>query len=183
MPHSSSPAIEDEDQVDDTTYQDDDAMHQDQVDDATHHHGRIFRSPSPPIDIEENEDTRSSSPQAGSKRPHTTDDEDNDSTEEDNVHVSKAPKLQKRNARPKAGDYDDLGKELVLAAANRYRALLASQGAFPTSSMELKLVKKSWKLVDTENGGNSLALTPSIVSIVSKFLIIIFFLFAECLCI
>jgi hypothetical protein len=45
---------------------------------------------------------------------------------------------------------------------------VASQGAFPNTSMELKLVKKSWKLVNAESGVTSLALSPSIVTIVSK---------------
>ena len=57
-----------------------------------------------------------------------------------------------------------------MAAANVYRALLASQGAFPNPSKEIELVKKSWKLVNAESGVNPLALTPSIVTIVSKFI-------------
>jgi hypothetical protein len=77
--------------------------------------------------------------------------------------------MEKKTARPKAGDYDDFGKEMVLAAANIYRALLASKGAFPDHSTELKLIKKSWKLVNTERGLEPSALTPSIVTIVSQF--------------
>ena len=116
--------------------------------------------------------TRPSSPQTGSKRSHYSDDEDDDSDkEEPEVHISKALKIEKKTARPKAGDYDDFGKELVLAAANIYRALLALQGAFPDHSMELKLIKKSWNLVNTERGVEPLTLTPSIVTIVSKFIV------------
>ena len=63
-----------------------------------------------------------------------------------------------------------MGKEQVLTAANIYRALLSSQGPFPTSSEELKLIKKSWKLANTETDGTPLTLTPSIVTIVSIFL-------------
>jgi len=107
--------------------------------------------------------TQSSSPQSGTKRAHATDD---DTDSDADVHVSKAPKIQVK-ARPKAGDYDEFGKELVLAAANIYRALLASKGAFPNSSMELKLVKKAWKLVNADSGAVPLALTPSVVAIVS----------------
>ena len=87
--------------------------------------------------------------------------------EDVNVLVSKALKLCKKNTRPKAGDFDEIGKELVLAAANIYRALLASQGAFPNSTEEMKLIKKSWKLVNAESGVAPFALTPSIVTIVS----------------
>jgi hypothetical protein len=84
--------------------------------------------------------------------------------------------MNKKSARPKAGDYDEMGKEQVLAAANTYRALLASQGAFPSTATELKLIKKSWKLVNAESGVPSLALTPSIVTIVSRFISLRFIL-------
>jgi hypothetical protein len=145
------------------------------------------RSPSPPgpndvedqvpddPTVEAHSPSQSPSPQAGSKRRHHTDEEVNvmNSDSDADVHISKAPKKNKKTARPKAGDYDELGKEQVLAAANTYRALLASQGAFPNTSMELKLVKKSWKMVNAENGVASLALTPSIVTIVSKFIYLI----------
>ena len=159
------------------------------------HRGRVPRSPSPVIDVDDHSlstvdaddhghgrstqkppseaPTQSPSPQVGSKRVHT-DDSENDSendSEADNVHVSKVPKIQKKTARPKAGDYDDLGKEMVLAAANIYRALLASQAPFPNTALELKLIKKSWRLVNAESGmKEQLALTPSIVTIVSEFI-------------
>ena len=54
-----------------------------------------------------------------------------------------------------------------MAVANIYHVLLASQGAFPIPSVELKLIKKAWKLVNVESGVKPLALTPSIVTIVS----------------
>ena len=120
-----------------------------------------------------------------SKRAHETDEEDlegNSDDEEAEIVVSKAPKLEKKSTRPKAGDYDEFGKELVLTAANHYRALLASQGAFPNHSMELKLIKKAWKMVNAESGVKPLDLTPSIVTIVSKF-IKLFYLFINVVCI
>ena len=52
---------------------------------------------------------RSVSPQVGSKRPHTTDDESDDDIKEARVHVNKTLKLEKRSGRPKAGDYDEAG--------------------------------------------------------------------------
>ena len=111
---------------------------------------------------------RSTSPQAGSKQSHATDNEsDNDDIKE--VHVNKTPKLERKGGRPKARDYDKAGKELVLAAANRYRALLASQGAFPNTSMEMRLVKKAWKHMNSESGLKPRTLTPSIVTIVSYY--------------
>jgi hypothetical protein len=110
---------------------------------------------------------QSSSPQLGSKRPHNTDDETDSDIELADVHISKTPKIQKKNGRPKAGDYNDSGKELVLAAANIYRALLASQGAFPNTSTEMTLIKKAWKRMNEESGLKALEITPSIVTIVS----------------
>ena len=107
----------------------------------------------------------------GTKQRHESDEEDDDDSDKEDgeVVVSKAPKQQKKSCRPKASDYDDFGKELVLTAANKYRALLASQGAFPMTSIELYLIKKAWKLANAESGVKATKLTPSIVTIVSEF--------------
>ena len=107
------------------------------------------------------------SPRPGSKRPHTTDDETESDIEVADVHISKTPKIEKKNGRPKAGDYNDSGKELVLAAANIYRVLLASQGAFPNTSNEVRLIKKAWKQMNAESRLKARKITPSIVTIVS----------------
>ena len=86
------------------------------------------------------------------------------------VHVSKAPKASKHAGRPKAADYEVAAREVILSAANIYRAFLASQGAFPTSSEELELVKRSWKRAHDDCEMNPImALTPDIVRIVSFF--------------
>ena len=63
-----------------------------------------------------------------------------DDDDDGDILAIKALKIQKKTARPKAGDYDEFGKDLVLTAANRYRALLASQGAFPNPSTDRKSV-------------------------------------------
>lgn len=83
------------------------------------------------------------------------------------VCVSKTPEIDKKNSRPKAGDYHDSKNELVLAAANIYRVLLTSRGPFPNTAMEVKLIKKAWKLMNDESGQKGRALTPSIITIVS----------------
>ena len=105
------------------------------------------------------------SPQSGSKCPHTTDDESDSDVVE--VHVHKAPKTEKKNGQPKAGDFNEADKELVLAAANIYCVLLASQDAFPNTSMEVRLVKKAWKQMNAESGLKSRTITPTMVTIVS----------------
>ena len=113
---------------------------------------------------------RPMSPQAGSKRPLDTDEEEDLTDDDGDILAIKAPKIQKKSARPKAGDYDEFRKDMVLTAANRYRALLASQGAFPNPSTELSLIKKAWKLVNAESGVKALTLSPSIITIVSDLL-------------
>ena len=100
-----------------------------------------------------------------------------DDDDDGDILAIKAPKIQKKTARPKAGDYDEFGKDLVLTAANRYRALLASQGAFPNPSTELSLIKRAWKLVNAESGAKPLTLSPSVVTIVSNRILPIFFFF------
>ena len=52
--------------------------------------------------------------------------------DDDELVVSKAQRITTNPGRPKAADYDDVAKELILSAANTYRALIVSQGAFPT---------------------------------------------------
>ena len=143
--------------------------------------GRVAHSPIRNLNVDE--DDRPASPihhndhmGSESKLAHESDDdedeEDTDTGRDDSddvVLVNKAPKLQIKSSRPKAGDYDEFGKELVLSAANKYRALLASQGAFPNASRELKLIKKAWNMANAEIGVRASDLTPSIVTIVSVF--------------
>lgn len=107
-----------------------------------------------------------SSPQTGTKRNHTTDDESDSDNE---VHISKNPKIEKKSTRPKASDFDNSERELVLAAANIYRILLASKGPFPNTATEIKLIRKAWKVMNAESGLKGRALTPSIITIVCFF--------------
>jgi hypothetical protein len=108
------------------------------------------------------------SPQSGNKRAHSTDDETDSDVDVVEVHVSKAPKTEKRNGRPKAGDFNEADKELVLAASYIYRVLLASQDPFPNTTMEMRLVKKAWKQMNAESGlKKDRKITPTMVTIVS----------------
>ena len=84
--------------------------------------------------------------------------------------IYKAQKINQNAGCPKAGDYEVAAREVILSAANYYRALLTSQGAFPTSLEELDLVKRSWKRANDDTEMNLIALTPDIVRIVSIFL-------------
>ena len=103
------------------------------------------------------------------------------------VHIAKAQKTSTNAGHPKAADYEDATTEVILSAANTcralittqgtsgfssfsstYRALISTQGAFPSSSSEeLELVKRSWKMVNDDSGMSPMGLTPDIVRIVS----------------
>jgi hypothetical protein len=111
------------------------------------------------------------------KRVHDviSDSDDEDKVFEAHVRVSKAQKITSNTGRPKAADYEAAAREVILSAANTYRALLVTQGAFPTSSEELELVKKSWKRVNDDSEMDAMSLTPDIVRIVSAFKYILLF--------
>ena len=89
------------------------------------------------------------------------------------VHIFKAQKITSNIGCPKAADYEAAAREVILSAANTYHALLATQGAFPTSSEEFMLVKMAWNMVNDDREMDPLSLTPDIVRIVNTF----FFLF------
>jgi Domain of unknown function (DUF6532) len=84
------------------------------------------------------------------------------------VHVTKAQKITSNSGCPKAGDYDPATKGVILSAANTYCALLVSQGAFPSSSEDLDLVKQTWKRVHDDGEIDPLLkLTTDFIRIVS----------------
>lgn len=110
------------------------------------------------------------SPIIPNKRQHDISVSDSDDDEVIEVHPAKVQKISTHAGRPKAADYNDVAKEVILSAANTYRALLVSQGAFPTSSEELELIKRAWKRVNDDSEMSPMALTPDIVRIVSDIL-------------
>jgi hypothetical protein len=120
---------------------------------------RLSESPPPPI--------------IGNKHEHDViaDSSLLDDEEVFEVHIAKAQKITQNTGQPKAGDYDPPSRELILSAANTYRVLLATQGAFPMSSEELELVKKAWKRVNDDGETTPMALTPDITRIVSFFIV------------
>lgn len=104
--------------------------------------------------------SRSPSIQPGEKRPRP----DDSDVEVEVVH--KALKVNEKLGRPKARDYEDMAKEVILQAAIIYRCLLSTQNGFPELAAETELVKMAWEKANTESG-TSLALTPEIAKIVS----------------
>lgn len=81
--------------------------------------------------------------------------------------MHKALKINEKSGRPKAGDYDDVAKDLILQAATIYRCLLSTNNGFPELLAETELVKLAWEDANKESGMRSLELTPDIAKIVS----------------
>jgi hypothetical protein len=102
------------------------------------------------------------------KRP---DQETTSSSEDDEGHA-KAQKINSKAGRPRARDYEDLAKELILQAATVYRCLLSTQDPFPELAHEADMVKKAWARVNDETGMTPLRLTPDIAKIVSSCLLL-----------
>jgi hypothetical protein len=103
--------------------------------------------------------------QPGEKRPRS---DDSDCETEESVH--KAHKVNDKSSRPKAHDYDDVAKEVILQAATIYRCLLSTENGFPELAVETELVKLAWEDANKGSGMPTLALTPDIAKIVSRFL-------------
>jgi hypothetical protein len=125
-------------------------------------------SPSLPVDSQHTSRKNSPGVQHKRKRDETSSSSDGGA---DNGHV-KAQKINSNAGRPRAADYEDLAKDLILQAAMVYRCLLSTQDAFPDLASEAEMVKTAWAHVNNENGFPSLTLTPSIAKIVSTHLLL-----------
>ena len=113
------------------------------------------------------------SPSIQSKRKHQDLETSSSSDSEvNNGHNNKAQKINNKAGRPRAGDYEDLAKELILQAATVYRCLLSTEDAFPDLATEAEMVKKAWGHVNREAGMTPLRLTPDIAKIVSGRLVL-----------
>jgi hypothetical protein len=108
--------------------------------------------------------SRSASIQPGGKRPRS---DDSDDEIEEVVYTVKAQKINEKSGRPKARDYDDAAKEIILQAATIYRCLLSTENGFPELAVETEMVKLAWEKTNNESGMPPLALTPDIAKIVS----------------
>jgi hypothetical protein len=111
-----------------------------------------FRSPSQPV--------------IGRKRSHSPSD--------DGFHqLVKAQKVSEGGGRPKASDYDDVAKEVILCATAIYRCLVSTSNAFPTPSEEGELIKCAWNRANEETSQEvPIALTPVIAKVVSVALLV-----------
>ncbi|KAF8810264.1 hypothetical protein BYT27DRAFT_7253852 [Phlegmacium glaucopus] len=103
----------------------------------------------------------SPSTQPGKKHPHP---DDSDLETEEVVH--KAHKINEKSRQPKAGDYNNMAKEIILQAATIYRCLLSTENGFPELAVETEFVKSAWEDANKESGMPTLALTPDIAKII-----------------
>ncbi|KAF8153440.1 hypothetical protein B0H34DRAFT_105753 [Crassisporium funariophilum] len=113
-------------------------------------------SPSPPP-------VCSPSPIVGAKRTRSEETDINAA-----LGLVKAQKINDNTGRPKASDYDDVGKEVILAAANIYRCLISTVDGFPDSATELDFVRAAWKQANDDAGLQPIALTPAIGKIIKQ---------------
>jgi hypothetical protein len=111
--------------------------------------------------------SRSPSIQPGEKRLRS---DDSDCETEEVVH--KAHKINEKSGWPKARDYDDVAKEVILQVATIYRCLLSTENGFPELVVETEFVKSAWEDANKESGMPPLALTPDIAKIVSRFILL-----------
>ena len=112
-------------------------------------------------------DTSHEAPPVQHKRKHQALEDSSSSDSEDNDGHAKAQKVSTKAGRPRATDYDDLSKELILQAATVYRCLLSTEDAFPDLAPETEMVKEAWAIVNEETGLVPLRLMPDIAKIVS----------------
>ncbi|KAG6838416.1 hypothetical protein C0991_011765, partial [Blastosporella zonata] len=80
-----------------------------------------------------------------------------------------ARKINENSRRPKAADYDDVSKDIILTAATIYRCLISTVNAFPDSAKELEMVKVAWVRANKDSDMvPPLALTPDIGKIIKQ---------------
>jgi hypothetical protein len=117
-----------------------------------------FHSPSRSPDRDESL-SRSPSPVIGRKWSY--------SSSEDGLQFVKAQKVSEEGGCPKASDYDDIAKEVILCATAIYRCLVSTSNAFLTPSEKGELIKSGWKRANDETSQDiPIALTPAIAKVV-----------------
>ena len=87
------------------------------------------------------------------------------------LQLAKAQKVSEGGGRPKASDYDEVSKEVILRATAIYHCLVSTRNAFPTPSEEADMIKIAWNHANEETSQQvPIALTPAIAKVVSAIL-------------
>ena len=117
---------------------------------------------------QEDQDVRDASPSRSPSRPDIGRKRSYSPSEDDGLHqLVKAQKVSERGGRPKASDYDDVAKEVILCATAIYRCLVSTSNAFPTPSEEGEMIRDAWNCANAETSQEvPIALTPVIAKVV-----------------
>ena len=138
---------------------------------TSEHHGWLCQTAQTPFSYDDKGDCtpspdpqqqsllHSPSIQPGEKCLHS---DHSDCETEEVVH--KAHKINEKLGQPKAHNYNDVAKEIILQAATIYHCLLSIENGFPELVVETKLVKLAREDANKESGMSTLSLTPDIVS-------------------
>lgn len=105
-----------------------------------------------------------------------------DAVDEITTAFVKAQKVTEGGGRPKASDYDEVAKQVILTATGVYRCLISTMNAFPTPSEEASMIRDAWDRANVETAQEvPIALSPIIAKVVSfstminiKFSLIVF---------
>ncbi|KAJ7602972.1 hypothetical protein FB45DRAFT_1072362 [Roridomyces roridus] len=116
--------------------------HSQHADDVTHHR-------------------HSSSPVVGDKRAHSA------VSDQDDLRPTQAQRSSPLRGRPKAGDYDEITREVLSLAITFYRCFLSARDAFPDQATEMSFVKEAW---DTAcyNRNVDIELTPTLSKLMTN---------------
>ncbi|KAF8155442.1 hypothetical protein B0H34DRAFT_798630 [Crassisporium funariophilum] len=80
----------------------------------------------------------------------------------------KAQKVTEGGGRPKASDYNEVAKEVILTAAAIYCCLISTSNAFPSPSEEAEMIKQAWDRANEDTAQRiPIALSPLIAKMIS----------------
>ncbi|KAJ7761201.1 hypothetical protein DFH07DRAFT_957292 [Mycena maculata] len=104
---------------------------------------------------------RSTSPDAGEKRPRSPSDDSED------MRSTQSPRTSTSGRRPRARDFDDRTKEYISFAIDLYRCYLSAKLPFPEHLDEGQLVRRAWDAACAAMG-ERLTLTPTVSKLISN---------------
>ena len=80
----------------------------------------------------------------------------------------KVQKVTEGSGRPKALDYDEAAKQVILAVTSVYRCLISTMNALPSPSEEASMIRDAWDHANVEAAQEVLiTLSPIITKVVS----------------
>ena len=93
---------------------------------------------------------------------------EDDAEDEITATFIKAQKVTEGGGRPKASDYDEVAKQVILTATGIYHCLISTTNTFPTPSEEASMIRDAWDRANVETVQEvPIALSPLIAKVVS----------------